>query len=119
VSETWCQWKSGQVLVFDDSFEHEVRNDSDQCRAVLLLRFWHPDLPEQEREHALEQALQSKEDDRLQRYNSPLPDPDKRVEDRGMERTRCSQCWRTGFETIRVVDSNKRVFVCSCGQPIC
>lgn len=35
-------WHEGQVLVFDDSFEHEVWNHSDYVRIVLFLNFWHP-----------------------------------------------------------------------------
>ena len=30
-------WQQGQCLVFDDTYEHEVRNDTDQLRAVLFL----------------------------------------------------------------------------------
>lgn len=39
------EWKKGKCLVFDDSWEHEVWNNSDQPRTVLLFNFWHPDLP--------------------------------------------------------------------------
>jgi len=42
-------WSEGGCLVFDDSYEHEVVNLSDQYRAVLLLDTWHPDLSEPER----------------------------------------------------------------------
>jgi len=35
-------WEEGKVLVFDDSFEHEVWNHSDQVRIVLFMNFWHP-----------------------------------------------------------------------------
>jgi aspartyl/asparaginyl beta-hydroxylase (cupin superfamily) len=35
-------WKEGELLVFDDSFEHEVWNHSDHTRIVLFLNFWHP-----------------------------------------------------------------------------
>ena len=35
-------WEEGKLLVFDDSFEHEVWNHSDQVRIVLFLNFWHP-----------------------------------------------------------------------------
>jgi aspartyl/asparaginyl beta-hydroxylase (cupin superfamily) len=38
------QWQEGKCLVFDDSFEHEVWNRSDERRIVLLIQFWHPDL---------------------------------------------------------------------------
>jgi aspartyl/asparaginyl beta-hydroxylase (cupin superfamily) len=35
-------WEEGKVLVFDDSFEHEVFNHSDRVRIVLFMNFWHP-----------------------------------------------------------------------------
>jgi aspartyl/asparaginyl beta-hydroxylase (cupin superfamily) len=35
-------WEEGKVLVFDDSFEHEVWNHSDCVRIVLFMNFWHP-----------------------------------------------------------------------------
>ena len=67
-------WTAGKSLVFDDSFEHEARlpaawrlsssrcfvrslsiaccsqafNDADEPRVVLLLNFFHPDLPQTE-----------------------------------------------------------------------
>lgn len=43
-----AQWQEGKVLVFDDSFVHEVWNDSDQLRVVLFLNRWHPCLSEPE-----------------------------------------------------------------------
>jgi aspartyl/asparaginyl beta-hydroxylase (cupin superfamily) len=42
-------WSEGGCLVFDDSFEHEAANDSDQLRAVLLVDAWHPELTDVER----------------------------------------------------------------------
>jgi len=41
-------WSEGKCLVFDDSFEHEVWNDSDHERIVLIVDIWHPDLSESE-----------------------------------------------------------------------
>ena len=40
-------YQEGELLVFDDSWEHEVwqRNQPDSVRVVLLIRFWHPDIP--------------------------------------------------------------------------
>jgi aspartyl/asparaginyl beta-hydroxylase (cupin superfamily) len=35
-------WQEGKLLVFDDSFEHEVWNHSDFVRIVLFINFWHP-----------------------------------------------------------------------------
>lgn len=43
-------WHEGRVLVFDDSFRHEARNDSDAVRAVLITEIWNPQLTEAERE---------------------------------------------------------------------
>ena len=39
----------GRAMIFDDSFEHEAWNDSDQVRAVLLFEIWRPELSEKER----------------------------------------------------------------------
>lgn len=38
------RWEEGEVLLFDDSFEHEVRNDTDSPRLVLIVDLWHPEL---------------------------------------------------------------------------
>ncbi|XP_050025800.1 aspartyl/asparaginyl beta-hydroxylase-like isoform X1 [Dermacentor andersoni] len=38
------EWKEGNVLMFDDSFEHEVWHEGDSLRLVLIVDFWHPDL---------------------------------------------------------------------------
>lgn len=45
VGEETRTWSEGECLVFDDSWEHEVWNDSDSPRVVLLINFWHPSLP--------------------------------------------------------------------------
>lgn len=38
----------GKCIVFDDSFEHEAVNNSDQPRVVLIVDIWHPDLSDEE-----------------------------------------------------------------------
>jgi len=43
-------WTVGEVLVFDDSIEHEARNDSDELRAVLIFDVWNPLLSAAERD---------------------------------------------------------------------
>jgi len=41
--------KEGHVVVFDDSFEHEAWNDSNEkSRVVLIFDIWHPDLSDRE-----------------------------------------------------------------------
>ncbi|MBF7072437.1 aspartyl/asparaginyl beta-hydroxylase domain-containing protein [Glaciecola sp. MH2013] len=37
-------WKNGELIVFDDSFIHSAKNDSDKLRVVLLFSIWHPHL---------------------------------------------------------------------------
>ena len=41
--------EEGRALIFDDSFEHEAWNDSDQARAILLFEIWRPELSPEER----------------------------------------------------------------------
>jgi aspartate beta-hydroxylase len=47
------EWKEGKCLIFDDSWEHEVQNNSDSFRAVLILDAWHPDLTREQRDKLL------------------------------------------------------------------
>ncbi len=42
VADEIMGWEEGKVIVFDDSFEHEVWNNTPFHRVVLLLNFWHP-----------------------------------------------------------------------------
>lgn len=41
--------RAGEVLLFDDSIEHEAWNDSDAPRAILLFEVWRPELTVEER----------------------------------------------------------------------
>ncbi|MEP7244713.1 MAG: aspartyl/asparaginyl beta-hydroxylase domain-containing protein [Gammaproteobacteria bacterium] len=43
-------WQPGNVVVFDDTYEHEAWNRSQQTRVVMIFDVWHPDLSEAERE---------------------------------------------------------------------
>lgn len=43
------EWQPGRVVVFDDTFEHEAWNRSDEIRVVLIFDIWHPGLSEAER----------------------------------------------------------------------
>ncbi|MEG3126734.1 aspartyl/asparaginyl beta-hydroxylase domain-containing protein [Pantoea cypripedii] len=42
VDDQILHWEEGKVVVFDDSYEHEVRNDTDELRAVLFLDIARP-----------------------------------------------------------------------------
>lgn len=43
-------WAPGELLAFDDSFEHTAWNHGDRERVVLIFEAWHPDLTEPERD---------------------------------------------------------------------
>jgi aspartyl/asparaginyl beta-hydroxylase (cupin superfamily) len=43
------QWEEGKLLIFDDSFEHEAKNPSDEVRIILLFDVWRPEITEDER----------------------------------------------------------------------
>lgn len=46
VDDEICVWREGELFVFDDTYEHEVWNDTDEERVILLfdfdrpMRFW-------------------------------------------------------------------------------
>ncbi|CAE7569541.1 Asphd2 [Symbiodinium sp. CCMP2592] len=42
-------WKEGEMLILDTTFIHSTKNESERPRYVLVLRFWHPGLTEEER----------------------------------------------------------------------
>jgi Aspartyl/Asparaginyl beta-hydroxylase len=131
VADQTLQWKEGQIIVFDDSFQHEVHNNTHDIRAVLLLRFWHPNLPAtDDRQAALQYVLDDKEADRQRRCNPPLPPllPGQtsssssvvvRRNSQGMSQQPCPTCGRKGFETIRLVrPQDHGLFVCLCGREV-
>jgi aspartate beta-hydroxylase len=43
------EWREGELLIFDDSIEHEARNPSAETRIILLFDVWKPELGEDER----------------------------------------------------------------------
>jgi aspartyl/asparaginyl beta-hydroxylase (cupin superfamily) len=49
VASQWRRWNEGRTLIFDDSFEHECRNNAPTDRLVLLFAIWHPGWLEHER----------------------------------------------------------------------
>ncbi len=42
IEDTITHWDEGDSIVFDDTFEHEVWNDTDGFRAVLFVDFVRP-----------------------------------------------------------------------------
>lgn len=45
VDEEMLTWERGKVLVFDDTYHHEVWNDTDEQRVILLVQFRRPTGP--------------------------------------------------------------------------
>ncbi|MES2173963.1 MAG: aspartyl/asparaginyl beta-hydroxylase domain-containing protein [Pseudomonadota bacterium] len=43
-------WRRGEMLIFDDSIEHEAWNRSADTRVVLLFEMWRPEIGAEERE---------------------------------------------------------------------
>jgi aspartate beta-hydroxylase len=48
VGDSSASWDEGKCIAFDDSFPHEVWNESDRERIVLVVDLWHPDLSDDE-----------------------------------------------------------------------
>lgn len=42
-------WKMGEMVILDTTFIHSTKNESARPRYILVLRFWHPGLTEEER----------------------------------------------------------------------
>lgn len=43
------EWRQGRAVIFDDTYEHEAWNRSQQTRVVLIFDLWNPHLTEVER----------------------------------------------------------------------
>jgi len=50
VADQTREWHEGSSVVLDDSYVHEVWNDSEESRILFLLDLWHPDVRIEERE---------------------------------------------------------------------
>ena len=42
VGDGYTEWRAGRALVFDDMYNHEVWNDTDEMRGILLVQFRRP-----------------------------------------------------------------------------
>ncbi|MCA1748485.1 MAG: aspartyl/asparaginyl beta-hydroxylase domain-containing protein [Parasphingopyxis sp.] len=60
VGESEFHWTEGEILAFDDSYEHEAWNRSDRDRVVLIFETHHPDLSEAEK-RAIEHAYTARQ----------------------------------------------------------
>jgi len=57
VGNAMHHWREGEIVAFDDSFEHEAWNRSPADRVVLIFEAHHPDLSREERE-AIQYAIE-------------------------------------------------------------
>lgn len=55
-------YQQDQALVLDDAFDHEVWNDTEENRVVLLVDIWHPDVTRAEKEAVVEMFQAAKRD---------------------------------------------------------
>ena len=48
IQNEYLTWKNGEIIIFDDSFDHEVwyYNPMNQSRLVLIMDLWHPEMTE-------------------------------------------------------------------------
>uniref|UniRef100_A0A1B6FC50 Aspartyl/asparaginy/proline hydroxylase domain-containing protein n=1 Tax=Cuerna arida TaxID=1464854 RepID=A0A1B6FC50_9HEMI len=49
VAQQTRTWEEGKVIIFDDSFEHEVWHNGTEQRLILIVDVWHPELTAKER----------------------------------------------------------------------
>ena len=48
VTNQYKTWKNGEMIIFDDSFDHEVWHDDpkNRTRLIFIMDIWHPQLTE-------------------------------------------------------------------------
>lgn len=61
-------WREGELVIFDDTMEHEAWNRSSARRVVLLFDIWRPELTEAER------TLVAKMLESIDRFGGPRPE---------------------------------------------
>lgn len=62
------QWREGELVIFDDSFEHEAWNRGSETRTVLLFEIWKPEIDLAER-GALTRLFEA-----IDAYGAPMQD---------------------------------------------
>jgi aspartyl/asparaginyl beta-hydroxylase (cupin superfamily) len=43
------EWREGELLIFDDTVEHEAWNEGQSDRIILIFDIWRPELSDEER----------------------------------------------------------------------
>lgn len=65
-------WRQGELVAFDDTFEHEAKNASTEERVLLIFSIWHPDLSIEE-QNSIQRSFRAREKWRAAR-RIPLAD---------------------------------------------
>jgi len=102
------------MLVFDDSFEHEVRNDTDEVRAVLLMRFYNSAIAKEKREPIVSECRRLRSMETTRRYNPPLPKGYEQFERMGLGLSQCPRCFSSGPDSIYISDLQHEGSVVAC-----
>ena len=50
VADQHREWHEGSAIILDDSYVHEVWNETEEPRVLFLLDLWHPDVRNEEKE---------------------------------------------------------------------
>ncbi|CAJ1381844.1 unnamed protein product [Effrenium voratum] len=118
-------WQEDKILIFDDSFEHEVQNNSNSTRVVLLIRFWHPALNPPERRKAALEHIQAElaYTQRLQTLPPLAPDyaePTRALEEHLLGSGACPNCrsLRGGDLTLDEQKGRARLVLSCCGHAL-
>ena len=114
VANAWHTWEVGKMLVFDDSFEHEVRNDTDEVRAVLLMRFYNSAIEKEKRESIVSECRRLRSMETTRRYIPPLPKRYEHFERMGLELGQCPRCFSSGPDSMYISDLKHEGSVVAC-----
>ena len=56
------EWKEGELMVFDDAYEHYVFHNGTSERLIPLFDMWHPDIGKEERTGIIEMFTEAKKE---------------------------------------------------------
>jgi hypothetical protein len=62
VANSIRSYQTNNALVLDDAYDHEVWNDTNETRVVLLVDIWHPDISQTEKEAIVDMFQTAKRD---------------------------------------------------------
>ena len=75
VGDQMREWSEGKAMILDDSYVHEVWNNTNSPRVLLLLDLWHPDVRMEERQKISNMFSYAKEKGWIGQAKKELSDP--------------------------------------------